>query len=123
MISPALCERSGEPKDGRLFVTLPAVDRPAGLRVAVDRGRGVFRRLRVARRRLLDRHRLPSGRQLDLAQEEIAERPFIEHPSGPAIRQSIVGKRLETDRRDPLEPRAELHGVDIALALVAAGKH
>src|SRR4029453_14317441 len=108
-----------------------AVDRPAGLRIAVDGGRGIVlaggegvgggfysERLRNAI------EGGPYSARGDFAEPEISKRPFVIDAAGTVLRQSVVGHGFQAERGDSRQSSGvERDFVNVALGHVAAGEN
>src|SRR5207249_10627332 len=64
-------QRRSQIEDRRVRFSLAAVDRPASLRLVIDRRRGVVLPFGKTLARLAEAHRLPARRQRQIAEEEI----------------------------------------------------
>src|SRR5580692_5191789 len=89
----AIVHGCGELNYSRTHGLLAAAQRPAGLRVAVDRGLGC-RGILACRCRFLYCDRLVPCIYGELAQKEVAGWALIENSTRTAVRQPIVGDGL-----------------------------
>ena len=116
-------ERFLETEHGRVPAPLGTIDRPAGERVSVDRFGSRTRAGRERLARVLQSDRLPIGGELHFRQEEVANRPFVVNVPRPALRQAVVGDRLDSKRGHSAKVTCKVEVIQVTLRLITRGQH